>query len=308
MAIDIKRLQAFVAVADSGTYEEAATSLDRPQPTVWRQVEQLQTDLGGLKLVRGGRPLQLTPAGEQFLPMARRLIQDNEDLQRLALDLRDGVSGVLKIACYPAHVNRFIAEISAAFKKRFPKTRIELAPYSQAGTAGQELIDKLIDGHVDLAVAQRRPGDPSPERDGMKGRLIYKVRLVVVLPDDHPLRHEATIKPEALRDESLLLPPEGYFTRVQVEGVFREADIVPSVAAESGAWMALVAMGRTGIGIPIVPDDALEVGLVYPALVDGSGEELLKELWLVWRTQDWQNPTLTSFLEYVDAFCLEQGL
>lgn len=70
MALDLKRLEAFIAVADSGTYEEAAILLERPQPTVWKQVDQLQADLDGLKLVQGGRPLRLTSAGEQFLPLA----------------------------------------------------------------------------------------------------------------------------------------------------------------------------------------------------------------------------------------------
>ena len=295
-SIKIERLRAFVTVAASNSYEDAADKLGLNQPTVWRQVDQLTKELG-LELFQAGT-VQLTPSGAEMLPLARRMIAEEEELKRLARDLDDGIRGTVKIACYPAHVNRFIAHISAQFKQKYPATRIELAPYSQDGTAGQELIDKLQAREVDLAVGQRRPGEPAFDREGLDGRLIYKVRLVVVLPDDHPDRHRKSISADLLRRIPLLLPPEGYFTRVQVDKVFRAAEFSPEIAAESGAWMALLAMGRARVGVPIVPDDALDPEESYPALVDAGGEEIIKELWLLWR-RDTSNPTVRNFIQLV---------
>jgi DNA-binding transcriptional LysR family regulator len=298
-SIKIERLRAFVTVAASNSYEDAADKLGLPQPTVWRQVAQLSKELG-LELFQPGT-VQLTPSGAEMLNIARQMIKDEEELMRLARDLDDGVRGTVKIACYPAHVNRFIADISAQFKRKYPATRIELAPYSQDGTAGQELIDKLRSRDVDLAVGQRRPGEPAFDREGLDGRLAYEVRLVVVLPDDHPDRHRTSLSAESLRGTPLVLPPAGYFTRIQVDRVFRAAGFSPEVAAESGAWMALLAMGRTRVGVPIVPDDALGPEERYPALVDAAGEELIKELWLLWR-RDTSNPTVRNFIQLVNSY------
>lgn len=213
----------------------------------------------------------------------------------------------MKIAAYPAHVDRFIAEISGRFKEAHPRTRIDFAPHSEEGTAGQELIDKLQNGEVDLAVAQRRPGDAPPDRNGLEGRLACRVRLIVALPDGHPARDQTSIVPADLDGERLLIPPKGYYTRTQVQDVFKAAGVPLVVAAESGAWDALLSMGRARAGIPIVPDDALkeEDKNRYPALVDGSGQELIKELWVVWRKQGWQNPTLEHFLKCVHEYCDE---
>lgn len=306
MTLDIKRLEAFVAVADSGTYEEAADLLGRPQPTVWKQVDQLQQDLDGLKLVQGGRPLRLTSAGVEFLRLARETVNNNHKLERMAAGMRSGDSGVVKIAAYPAHVDRFIAEISGRFKRAYPDTRIEFAPHSEEGTAGRELIDKLRSGEVDLAVAQVRPGDKRPDRDGLTGRLACQVRLIVALPDGHQHVNKPLIVPTDIEGEPLLIPPTGYYTRLQIEDVFKKAGVPLVVGAESGQWDGLLAMSRAGAGIAIVPDDALTADEreknIYPPLLDGDGNELVKDLWIVWRI-GWENPTLIQFQKYVNEYC-----
>ena len=63
--------------------------------------------------------------------------------------------------------------------------------------------------------------------------------------------------------------------------------------------MALLALGGAGAGVPIVPDDTLDGTEQFPALIDGAGDELVKELWLVWRTKEWVSPTVRHFLDVV---------
>lgn len=302
--LKIDRIRSFVAVAEADTYEEAAKRLGIAQPTVWKHVRDLSEELN-VELFRAGT-VQLTQVGEELLPVARRLLKDEEDLERLAADLDHGVSGVVKIACYPAHVKAFIAEVSGRFKAKYPAVRIELAGYSQDGTAGRELIAKLLEGEVDLAVGQRTPDDPPFRSLQLDGRKIYEVKLVVALPDDHPDRYRETFAAEKLRELSLLLPPSGYFTRIHVERVCREKGFDLPVAAESGAWMALLAMGRSGVGVPVIPDDALDPtaeGQRYPALVDAKGQQIVKELWLLWRKNETLPRTVTNFIQFVNSFC-----
>jgi DNA-binding transcriptional LysR family regulator len=302
----IERIRSFVAVAESPSYEAAAEILGVTQPTVWKRVDELRKELG-FDLFHANS-VRLTRSGSELLPMAKRLIKDEEELARLAHDLDQGVTGAVTIACYPAHVNRFIAEVSSQFKSKFPETRIFFPPHKEEGTAGRELVEQLLNHEVDLAVGQRRAGDPPVKREGLDGRKIYEVRLVVVLPDDHPDRVRATVTAQALRGESLVLPPAGYFTRIQVDRVFREGGFEPKIGAENGSWMALLAMGRSGVGIPIVPDDALNPDESYPALVDAEGGQIIKELWLLWRLNEPMNPTVKNFIQFVNSFCDERTL
>lgn len=303
MGLKIDRIRSFVAVAEADTYEEAAKRLGIAQPTVWKHVKDLREELN-VELFRAGT-VQLTRDGEELLRVARRLLKDEEELERLADDLGMGVNGVVKIACYPAHVKAFIAEVSGRFKHKHPDVRIELAGASQQGTAGRELIEKLLNSEVDLAVGQRTPDDPPFPSTQLDGRKIYEVRLVVVLPDNDPDRYRPTFPAEKLTSRSLLLPPAGYFTRIHVDRVCREKGFDPEVAAESGAWMALLAMGRSGVGTPIVPDDALDVpdDSRYPALVDARGQQIVKELWLLWRKNEPLPRTVWNFIQFVHSFC-----
>lgn len=289
-------LRSFATVAEASSYEAAARRLGLAQPTVWKHVHSLSHELG-VELFSSGS-VQLTATGTQLVVLARRMLELQEDFLRSSEDLRNGVTGVVRVACYPAHVKHFLAEVSGRYKHKYPGSRIELAPVDQSGSAGRALLEQLAQGEVDLAVG--------PKRVEFNGQKIYEARLVVVLPDDHPYRFSPEHGVELLRNEPLLLSPKGYFSRSEVERACLAAGFEPRIEAESASWMALLALGHHRVGVPVVPDDTLDESSTarapYPALTDEIGRQITKETWLQWRKNEQLQPAVSNFISFVREF------
>jgi DNA-binding transcriptional LysR family regulator len=96
--VELRHLRAFVAVAASRSFTRAATGLFITQPALTRTIRQLESLLGAALIDRGTHPVSLTPAGEEFLPYASRILRDLEigvDLIRKHADVRLGFSWLL---------------------------------------------------------------------------------------------------------------------------------------------------------------------------------------------------------------------
>jgi DNA-binding transcriptional LysR family regulator len=109
--------------------------------------------------------------------------------------------------------------------------------------------------------------------------------MLLVLPDDHPRRHDAQVPIDVLRDQPILIAPAEYRSREQVDAAARAAGFELSVAAESSSPPALVALASNNLGWAALPDEhsvAHHAAAPYPVIVDGDGEELLTPVWLQW--------------------------
>ena len=96
--MDIASLQAFVIVADSGSFSVAADQLHLTQPAISKRIAALETDLNVRLFDRLGRAVRLTEAGAVLLPRARRILSEVEDSRRALRNLAGTVAGSLIIA------------------------------------------------------------------------------------------------------------------------------------------------------------------------------------------------------------------
>nr|WP_255496998.1 MULTISPECIES: LysR family transcriptional regulator [unclassified Mycolicibacterium] len=287
-------MRSFATVAASESYEAAAVALNKAQPTVWKQVSSLSEELG-LSLFEKGTVIPTTQ-GRELLGATHKVLVAYHDFVTEADRLRNGVIGEVRVACYPAQVNYFLAEAAGKFKAKFPDARVVLAEFTQAGTKGLEHLDKLEEGTVDLAVG--------PKRDNLGGIKIYESRIVVVLPENHPRRNADVIGPDELQDEPLLVAPRGYHSREEIDRAFEKAGLRPKIETESSSWMALLALGTHGVGVPIVPDDTLQQtsAQAYPAFRSAEGNPLVREWWLQWRRREELQGAGDRFIQFVEQF------
>jgi LysR family carnitine catabolism transcriptional activator len=105
MNTTVKQLRGFVAIADTGSFAEACEQLHLSQPALSVSIRKLEEETGGLLFARSTRSVALTPEGHQFLPVAKRLLEDwtqgFEDLQQLFTLQR----GKLTIAAMPSYAS-----------------------------------------------------------------------------------------------------------------------------------------------------------------------------------------------------------
>lgn len=277
--MDLRQLRYFVAVANAGTYIAAAAAEHVAQPALWRQVRNLETELGLPLFERIGRRVRLTRAGDVLREAAIAALAAADRVAGTAEELRSAQGGTLAIACAAPHVREFLARVIADFRTEHPSVRLEVREYPGGPGPGRGMREDLLSGLVDLATGAPR-GQP-----GVDSIALYVSRVVLAVPDDHPWRSEPAVEAARLRGIPLVSTLPGAFSRTELDRAAREAGFEPTIALESASPLTLHALGRAGVGIPILVEDALDhpTAPPWPALADGHGP-IQHEIRLGWRS------------------------
>ncbi len=238
--MDLRHLRYFIAVADAGGFSKAAARLRVSQPAIWRQVRQLEQDLGVRLFDRIGRRVRITGQGEDLLVQGRDLLARAESLGERARAFGAGRTGVLRLGATPQTLES-LAGFLARWRRSSPGVSLRLIE-----DGGAQLADRLEAGELHLALTLA--GDPR-----FRGRLLFPIRLLAVIPVGHRLARRRTVEVADLAQEVLLLLRPGFVSREWFDAACRVVHARPNVLLESGAPSALIALAREGLGIAVVP-------------------------------------------------------
>jgi DNA-binding transcriptional LysR family regulator len=181
----LEAMQTLVAAVDGGSLSAASRALNTPLPTVSRRVSDLEAHLGAQLLVRTNRKLILTEAGEAFVAVARRLLDDLGDAERAASGEYRAPRGELLVTAPIMFGKLHVAPIIHAFLAAYPDVTARLV-------LSDQVID-LAEAHVDVAVRIGR----LPDSD-LIARHVGHVRWVICASPDYLARRGAPATPEAL--------------------------------------------------------------------------------------------------------------
>jgi len=143
-------LRAFVAVADGKSFQGAAAQLHLSQPALSRRIQKLETAVGTPLLQRSTRHVRLSPAGQEVLPMLRRLLDEMDSSLFGMMALGERRAGKLTIASVPSATVRFLPEVVQQFSRRH---RIQaLQRHRQRGLRGIRWLPADPESQVRLRV------------------------------------------------------------------------------------------------------------------------------------------------------------
>ncbi|MCD2197216.1 LysR family transcriptional regulator [Actinomycetospora endophytica] len=282
----LKQLVYFLAVADSGRFVQAAGEVRIAQPTLSRQIQALEDDLGETLFTRGRDHVTLTAAGETLLPLARRIVADVETARLEIAELAGLRRGRLRVGATPSLCVGVVADVLAVFHASYPGISLQI---SEGGS--QDLVADLEDGQLDLALVihQQNRGvaaaaGAGPTRGATSGSGDSTLRLTPVLREelvavsatggqvglDEALGDHAGIV--ELARHPLVVNRPGYELREVVLSACAAAGVTPRIAVEGGEMDAVLRMVERGLGVAIVPSLVLagRPGLRTTRL-DGSG-------------------------------------
>jgi DNA-binding transcriptional LysR family regulator len=184
--MELRHLRYFVAVAEALSFTQAAASLHLAQPSLTRQIHNLEEELGVRLLNRSKSRVALTEEGRAFLLDARRLLALASESIQAVQRLSRGESGQLNIG-YVAHFNfELLPKTLALFRQAFPHTALNLFDLPPA-----EQLRALAARKIDLGFVGLRP--PPAARE-LQCDCIARHRIVVVLPLKHPLAKRARLQ------------------------------------------------------------------------------------------------------------------
>ena len=244
--MDLKRIRTFVAVAELGSVSAAALKLNSTQPTLSRQLQELQEDIGIRLFDMIGRRLKLSTAGLELLPACRLLLNHAQDLQDQISMLKGSDAGVLRIGATPHSSANLFSGFLSKFAAIYPHVRIELV---EAGSFVQ--LEMLRAGELNAMTTMRIHVGP-----GITGeRLATSHAVAAFNPSNFDLRN-GPVDVKTLNKASVLVLPKSFGTRYEFDAACQLAGIEPVIVHESAAPETLQALARVGHGIAILPTTA----------------------------------------------------
>jgi DNA-binding transcriptional LysR family regulator len=281
---DLRRLRAFHAVAESGSFSEAALELGYVQSVVSHHVAALEREFGVTLVNRGTRPVTVTDSGARLLRHAAAVlghVTAAEDELRAVAGLQ---RGSLRIGAFLSACNSFVPPALAAFEAAHPTVEIVLEQVEEP-----EALRRLRSGQLDVAVVWRdwQPSDATGE--GRENSL-DQVKLAddhyrVVLPPTHRLAGEREIHMRELAGERFNGPPAEGFTlpfRTMLEELCREAGFEPNVAYVLRDVTVARAFIAAGLCVSLVPELALPEPRTDVAVRPIRGVDPFRSIYATW--------------------------
>ncbi|MCX5192460.1 LysR family transcriptional regulator [Streptomyces sp. NBC_00249] len=193
--MDIEAVRTFVAVADSGRFQEAAVELRVTQQAVSKRVASLERALGVTLFVRTARGARLTPDGQAFLPHAQEVLRT---VERAAASVRPG-ERVLRVDVLGRRSAPALA--LRGFHRSRPGTDLDVVTLTHANVT--TAIGAVLSGEVD-ATFRAVPAGELPE--GISAERVLDDPLQLVVGPDHPLAAAASLTPAELTGHRIWIP------------------------------------------------------------------------------------------------------
>ncbi len=193
--MELRHLRYFVAVAEAGSLTVAAArQLHTSQPSLSRQIRDLEDEVGTPLLTRRARGIELTPAGRAFLDHARSVLSQVEAASEAARRVARPARPCFTMGFLTGYEMTWMPEALRILRDELPNIDVMISSqYSPL------LADGLSKGKIDAAFLRRERGVP-----GLAFRLLVKEPLVVILPADHRLAALKSISPRDLVDETFV--------------------------------------------------------------------------------------------------------
>jgi DNA-binding transcriptional LysR family regulator len=202
--MDIAALQAFLAVAESGSFSRAAERIFLTQPAISKRIAALEQSLGARLFDRIGRQVQLTEAGRALLARAHHLLKDLDDIKRSISNLTGTISGELRFATsHHIGLHRLPAALQR-FHETYPQVRLDLRFMDS-----ERACAAVAQGELELAIVTLPPKAMHP----LTVTKVWDDPLDVVVAPNHPLADAGPVAATMLLDYPAILPGPGTYTR-----------------------------------------------------------------------------------------------
>ncbi|MDQ1286508.1 MAG: LysR family transcriptional regulator, hydrogen peroxide-inducible s activator [Actinomycetota bacterium] len=242
--MNLRDLEYLVAVAEHRHFGKAAAACHVSQPTLSIQLKKLESELGALLLERGPRMVVLTPAGEDIVVRARRILADADAIRTAARRSGSPYSGGFRLGIFPTLAAYLLPHVVPVLHRRYPHLELLLTEEKTA-----VLRHRINDGQLDAVILALPTSDPL-----LATVPLFREDFLLAVPADHPLAgSDGPVDPSVLADEPLLLLDEGHCLRDQVLQWCHSTGNERFSGFRATSLETLRFMVASGVGVTLLP-------------------------------------------------------
>jgi LysR family cys regulon transcriptional activator len=247
----LQQLQFLIAVYESGlNISVASRRLRISQPGISRQLKDFEAELGFLVFERQGRSLsRVTPAGEEIIARATRILREIQNIQRVGVALRSPGQGALSLATTHTQARYVLPEVIRSFRSKYPNVRLHL----HQGTS-EQIAQMMKRDEVDFAIATGSE-DLFPELIRLP---VYHWTRAVTVPRGHPLASAGRLTLEMLSKYPIVTYVFSFSGRSSLQALFESAGLTLNVSLTARDADVIKTYVRTGLGVGIVASMAID--------------------------------------------------
>ena len=284
-----QKYDAFLKVAETGSFKQAAHDLGYTQAGISYLVSTLERELDVPLFVRDYGGAHLTSDGADLLPWVQNVCNSERQLEMRLAELKHLESGIVRVAAFTSTAIQWFPGIAKRFLAQHPGIDLQLICVDDEDA----LEEAVWRGDADCGFFVY------PIKHDLHAVPLRKDPLLVVLPPDHPLADAPFVPREALAEEPYIRLESG--TSSELETLFRANDVEPNVRFTIDSDYAVMSMVSAGLGFSVLADLILR-DAPFPQAVKQPEVETSREIAIALRSLETASTATRAFLDATQAW------
>ena len=291
--MNIFQYQILLKTIECGSFTRAADELHLTQSGVSHAIMALEEELGLTLLNRGRNGISLTSDGLIVIPHIKEICSVQHKLEEEIKDLKSLGTGMVRIGTFTSVSVWWLPGILRDFRIQWPNIEFEILPGDY-----NEIETWISEGRVDCGFLRL------PTKQNLDCDPVYSDKLVVLIPEDHPLASRKAISAQALTQYPYISPDEG--KDYEIDAVFDFYKIKPRIQYTAKDDPTIMAMVGNGLGISILPELVVKHSS-FPIVARPLAKTFRRDIGLCVRDRNSLSLSTKFFLDFAKDWIRKNG-
>lgn len=296
--ITMQQIEALILLIEEGSFSRAAKKMFLTQPAITKHIRNLEDALGTKVANRSNMGISLTPEGQIFYEYAKKILKLRNEAKERIQKLSQSDAGAVNVSASTIPATYILPTVLSGFCKAYPDIHVFMKTNDS-----EETLTMVLNNQAEIGFVGKDSGNRK-----IIAEPLWKDRLVLIVPPDHPFSRTVRITLETLQKEPLILREKGSATRDILETFLRDEKGIGlshfNIVCELGSSEAVKEAVLAGLGVSILSIHAvkreLDRKLLFEAPIEGCRIE--RNLYLIYRRQFDLMPCHKLFLDHVRNF------
>lgn len=287
--MDTQHLQAFVAIADSGSFSAAAEHLHLTQPAISKRIALLEDQVKAPLFDRIGRQIALTQAGNLLLGKAKTILNEVRAAQRAIADLTGEVNGKLSIATSHHLGLHYLPSYLREFSTKYPDVKLDLHFLDSEHAYNEILLGRFDIAIITLALEQEAR---------INSNLLWQDQLRFVASPTHPLAAQPNLRLADLSPHQAIMPDINTYTTRLIKDMFDREGQSLDITMVTNHLDTIKMMLSVGLGWGVLPERIIDNHL---SILQVDCPQILRPMGFIYHNQRSLNNAARMFVELLQS-------